>query len=68
MLLLLYVVFQLAVGAALLLQGLILAAIVVLVIGPLVGLLVADALLVYLRIARSLHTVREALSFGQFRS
>jgi hypothetical protein len=64
-LLLLYVVFQLGIGAALLLQGLRFEAAIVLLLGPLVGVLVADAVFLYLRVARSLHTVREAFRLGQ---
>jgi hypothetical protein len=60
-LLLLYLVIQLAVSAALFVEGMGLVAIIVLLLGPLVGLLVADAVLLYMRVTRSLQSVREAL-------
>jgi heme A synthase len=64
-LLVLYVVIQLGIGVALLLQGMRLEAAIVILLGPLVGVLVADAVLVYLRVARSLHSVREAFRLGR---
>lgn len=60
-LLLLYVVFQIGTGAALLLQGLRLEAAIVLIVGPIVGALVADAVQLCFRVARTLHAVREGL-------
>lgn len=58
-LLLLYIVFQIAVAAVLLLQGMPLVAGAVLLLGPLIGVLLTDALLLYMKITRSLRSVRD---------